>query len=234
MNRDLVWAVDTVIQQRHTSKVIGNIHAPADVPEGFQTLVAEAVTVAGWAPFHKPAHETHRQHGLSSIVPWRFHVFDDQACRALLGVLKRLAEVGNDPRWLRGKVPAMLAAAGALVQATWLPDPAPEGEVADSLYVATLQNTEHIAAASAAIQNLLLAVTARGMPSYWSSGGVLREPKILDLCGIPRNQQLLGAVFLFPAATQDMTVLTGKLRNERGQVGDWARWVAADLLRQYD
>jgi nitroreductase len=234
LNRDLVWAVDTVIQRRHTSKIIGNIDAPANVPEGFQSLVAEAVTVAGWAPFHKPAHETHRHHDLSSIVPWRFHVFDDQACRALLDLLKQLAEVHNDSKWLRGKVPNMLSAAGALVQATWLPDPPPEGEIPDSLYFANLQNTEHIAAASAAIQNLLLAVTARGILSYWSSGGVLREPEILDLCGIPPNQQLLGAVFLFPATTEGMTVLTGKLRNKRGYAGDWTRWVAADLLRQSD
>jgi nitroreductase len=234
LNRDLVWAVDTVIQRRHTSKVIGNIDAPANVPEGFQTLVAEAVTVAGWAPFHKPAHETHCHHDLSSIVPWRFYLFDDRACRALLDVLKQLAEAHNDPKWLRGKVPNMLAAAGALVQATWLPDPPPEGETPNLLYAASLQNTEHIAAASAAVQNLLLAATARGILSYWSSGGVLREPEIFGLCGIPPQQQLLGAIFLFPPTTEGMTVFTGKLRNKRGPASDWTRWVTADLLHQLD
>ncbi len=47
-------------------------------------------------------------------------------------------------------------------------------------FAVTLTNVEHIAAAYAAIQNLLLAATARGIRNYWSSGGVLRLPSVLN------------------------------------------------------
>ncbi len=62
---------------------------------------------------------------------------------------------------------------------------------------------EHIAAASAAIQNLLLAATARGISNYWSSGGVLRSAQVFQQLGIPRQQILLGAIFLFPSEIGD-------------------------------
>ena len=65
-------------------------------------------------------------------------------------------------------------------------------------FAATLANMEHIAAAAAAIENLLLAATARGVSNYWSSGGVLRSQIVRQLLAIPPAEIVLGAIFFFP------------------------------------
>ena len=54
---------------------------------------------------------------------------------------------------------------------------------------------EEIAATSAAIQNLLLAATARGIASFWSTGGMtLREPFKAEL-GLGEEDQVLGLLY---------------------------------------
>ena len=123
----------------------------------------------------------------------------------------------------------MLAAAEALIQATWLPNPGPLPEGAS--YAPTLENMEHIAAASAAVQSLLVAATARGFTTYWSSGGILRGAEVFRWLGIPSEEILLGAVFLFPADPEGATVNPGKLRDKRGRLRDWRRWVTPDVGR---
>ena len=131
-------------------------------------VVDRLLELAGWAPFHRPCDRSHvESEGPGSIVPWRFHAIDAAGCRALReALLEREA----------GKIPAMLAAADALIQVTWLPTPGavPEG----AAFAPTHENMEHIAAASAAVQNLLVAATADGFASYWSSGGILRREEI--------------------------------------------------------
>ena len=121
----------------------------------------------------------------------------------------------------------MLAAADALIMATWLPNSADVPANGDEPgFAATINNMEHIAAASAAIQNFLLAATARGISNYWSSGGVLRGAHVFKLLGIPREQILLGAIFLFPKDFGDAELATSKLREHRGSREAWSRWVS--------
>ena len=211
--------IDQIIKDRRTSKAIGDIDHPISITDSsFIKAVNEIVTVAGSAPYHKPANAIHLSDALPSPVPWRFYVLDSQGCNQLLTTLKDWGT--EDSFWIRGKIPAMLAAGGALIQATWLPEPTST----NLPYEPNLQNTEHIAAASAAIQNLLLAATGRGIPTYWSSGGTLRDPKILAHLGIPANQHLLGSIFLFPDTT-NAEVFGGKQREKREAGGAWTQWV---------
>ena len=65
-------------------------------------------------------------------------------------------------------------------------------------FTGNLRNMEHIAAASTAIQNILLGATAAGHPSYWSSGGTLRQREARTLLGIPMDEIFLGCLFVFP------------------------------------
>ncbi|REK24836.1 MAG: hypothetical protein DWQ42_12930 [Planctomycetota bacterium] len=130
-----------------------------------------------------------------------------------------------------GKLPRMLAAATAMIQVTWLPHP-PSAESeplpTGALFEPTLVNMEHLAAASAAVQNLLLAATACGVPTYWSSGGALREAEAFKLLGIPRREIALGSVLLFPAddaETPGIEHVPGKLRDKRGGAEDFSRRV---------
>jgi nitroreductase len=211
--------VDRIIRERRTTKVLAEAPLPpADAREAVEQLIA----AAGWAPFHRPAARVHLEAGaLPSVVPWRFHLLDAPACRALR---EHLLARGD-----RTKIPRLLAAATALVQATWLPDP-PAGPPA-GLFEPTEQNMEHVAAAGAAVQNLLLAATARGIPTYWSSGGALRTPEAFAWLDIPAGQILLGSVFLFPADHPGAEVNPGAHRDRRGPPADWSRWVELEVTR---
>jgi len=208
---------DEAIRSRKTEKIL----AAQDLPTAdHRDLVNDVLLLAGQAPFHRACEEHHRQSSQSGIEPWRFHVLDAADCRRLRTRL---------PLENAGKIPAMLSAANALILATWLPNAAQVPDMdGEPGFAATINNMEHIAAASAAIQNLLLAATARGLSNYWSSGGVLRSAQVFSLLGIPRAQILLGAVFFFPKEYGDCELATSKLREHRSPREAWSRWVSLD------
>lgn len=208
---------DEAIRSRRTEKIL----AGHDMPTAdHRDVVNEILSLAGQAPFHRACEEHHRQSSQSGIEPWRFHVLDAASCRKLRTRI---------PLENAGKMPAMLSAADTLILATWLPNAAQVPDMdGERGFAATINNMEHIAAASAAIQNLLLAATARGVSNYWSSGGVLRSAQVFSLLDIPRSQVLLGAVFLFPKEYGDCELVTSKLRELRSAREAWSRWVSLD------
>jgi nitroreductase len=117
----------------------------------------------------------------------------------------------------------MLAASDALILTTWLPEPSRKKT---RTFYPNLKNMEHIAAAGAAIQNLLLAATAKGINAYWSSGGILRKPKTLRFLDIPEEEILAGAVFLFPKVYPDsVETKSGKNADKRGNISDFMNWI---------
>ena len=103
------------------------------------------------------------------------------------------------------------------------PPSSPPDPPSDQLFEPSIQNMEHIAAASAAVQNMLLAATARAVPNYWSSGGALRSPDVFQLLEIPAHEILLRAVFLFPHDLSKATTKGGSLRPSRSPLHDWSR-----------
>ena len=212
------YPVADIITSRKTTKVMFDPERPA-APETDRETIESLIALAGWAPFHKPAHRVHWR-GTRTIEPWRFHLADAATCRRLIGFVQANAEKA-------GRVPQMLAAAQALVLATWLPNP-PEreeegGNAANGLFEPTMANMEHIAAASAAVQSFLLAATERGLTTYWSSGGYLRDAATFDFLGIPTQQILLGAVFVFPGDGGER--IPGGLRDKRSERAAWSNWV---------
>ncbi|HRF47101.1 MAG TPA: nitroreductase family protein [Anaerolineales bacterium] len=235
---DFVAAVDHVIRERKTLKVLRDPGDCADLPfevaAQLRAAVRESLEVAGWAPFHKPAHkETHLQGGPASIVPWRFYVLEKPALCALLKRLRAQALANPDSKWSRAwetKITRVIAGTGALVMTTWLPDPGPDGGAP----VLNENNQEHIAAASAAIQNLMLAAEARGLQTYWSTGGILNDGEVFDWLGIPRAQKLAGAVFLAPTELPGDAFEGGSWRDKRGGPAEWSIWVDADRLAAPD
>lgn len=221
--------VDQTIRARKTTKIMRDPVACDDVPAALaasmRQMVQEMIEVAGWAPFHKLVHEqAHRQGALTSVAPWRFYALDKSACCALLAHLRSQAETQPGSKWVKAwesKIPRLLAGCGAAVLVTWLPDPTSNGDQPEM----TERNIEHIAAASAAVQNLLLAAQARGLHNFWSTGGILKDGDVFDTLGIPRNQMLLAAIFLAhpdqPADEQQ----PGSLRERRGAPETWSQWV---------
>lgn len=214
-------AVDQVIQARKSVKALGDVDNIPQIPDNFFNEVQEAMQVAGWAPFHFTAHDSHLDREMNSPVPWRFYALDQQNCLRLIDALLTHPEthLSKSAGILR-----MIAAYGALVLVTWLPEP--DGTNEQEVARAALKNPEHIAATAAAVQNLLLAATARNMDSYWSSGGVLREQACFDICKIPEQERLLGSIFLSPEMPADREgVRPGKLRDQRGTPDQWMRAV---------
>jgi nitroreductase len=210
---EVIRQVDRVIRSRKTLKVL------ADGPKRFfldQAVVESLLEAAGWAPFHRPAAKQHCESGdLTSKVPWRFYVLDGTNCKSLRDILLTSGDTT--------KIPALLATATNLIQVTWLPNKKQDDE--DRLFDPSLENMEHIAAASAAIQNLLIAATAREIQTYWSSGGGLRKPETMARLGVPEGEILLGSIFLFGPLLPDCETAPGKLREQRGKVDTWAKWV---------
>jgi nitroreductase len=206
------------IRARKTIKLLSE---KAVAPSERLTDLEAWIELAGWAPFHRPCDSGYHASGDQAIVPWRMYALDAIACRKLRDCL---------PAEKAGKLPAMLACADALVQVTWLPNPPSRNQSEfmskDWSFEPTLANMEHIAAASAAIQNLLLAATAAGVPSYWSSGGeLLRTAEIFEWMQIPRQEILLGSVFLFPPTDSSSQRVESKLRSQRPNFRTWFRWV---------
>lgn len=227
--RSLAWVVDEAIRERKTEKVLS---APAQchevaahLPEDFNDALRTMIETAGYAPFHKVAHkETHLQGDLRSPVPWRFYILPKPKCCELLDFLADQAKNNPDSKWSKGwesKVPRLIAGTGALVMVTWLPDPSSQGDQPEL----TENNIEHLAAASAAVQNLLIAAEARGFHNYWATGGVLREAEVFDYLHIPRAQKLLGAIYVVPPGLPHDEIEPGALRDRRGNSQDWAVWL---------
>lgn len=230
-------SLDAIIRGRRTAKLLRSTDtraaAPSPPTDADRATLRSMIDTAGFAPFHKRAHEaTHRSGALDSPVPWRFHLLEYETCGALLERLRALSEANPGSKWSRAwgsKIPELLGATGALVQVTWLPDPPREPDAAVTPGAAASlpsdNDVEHIAAASASVQNLLLLAEDRGWSSYWSSGGILRDPEVFDLLGIGREQRLLGAILLSPPDAPHDRLVPGGLHDQRGVTNAWARVV---------
>lgn len=206
-------SVRNTIRNRRTLKVLGDTNHPLEISREIcdtnRPLVLQAIADAGCAPFHYD-----RNHQ-SIAEPWRFHLLWHEQCRKI---------AANFFEWFDGdikpntKIPAMLSASGALIIVNWLPQ---EGLAKSEK--STLINEEHLAATAAAVQNLLLLLTAHGMGTYWSSGGQFRSEAMFSRMGISPVERLLAAVFVeFPETMNlDMERLPGKQRKNRTSVDNW-------------
>lgn len=236
-NAAIITAVDKIIRERKTAKLMlePSQAKPEPLSSQHKAELHAMIETAVWAPFHRSADLQHRQGELTSMVPWRFYVLERDACYRLNQHIEAQASSDTNPMWEKlwsKNLPKMIAAAGALVQVTWLPSALKEEEQGSAFHediALNLANIEHIAAAACAVQNLLLAAQARGWYNYWSTGGanqsMLRSPEVFDYLGIPQQEQLIGSIFLSPADFTYDVNKAGALRDKRGELADWARWV---------
>jgi len=196
---DFVRAVDEAICSRRTHKVLGGA---GPEPQAFAAALRASLEVAGMAPFHFARNEEIPE-------PWRL--------RAFVGAgLERVRDELNAADVLYAKLPAIFGGAGALVQATWLPEGRPE------------RDWEHLAAASAAVQNLLLAMHARGYSSYWCSAPVLGKAETARILGVGPEEAYLGSLFFGVALSAEEEAergFIGKMHARRtaGATG-WSSW----------
>lgn len=211
---------EEAIRTRKTLKLRADTDSPLSVTKGndYKAIVEELIELAALAPFHYESPVKQRSKHLKGLEPWRFHAIDSKGCRSLLEAL-------NDEKPVKSSdgIKQMLAAADAVILGTWIPE---KSRKKGQKFYPNVKNMEHIAATGAAIQNLLLAATDRGINAYWSSGGCLRKPKVLKFLGIPKHEILLGAIFLFPDEyPKSVQTKTGKNADKRGNLSDYMDWV---------
>ncbi len=206
--------VDEVIKNRRTEKVLALENSSPLLKEAeikhFDELVFQSVDVAGWAPFHYDR----KKDGVAE--PWRFTIFKASRCRE---IAEHFSEWFTDIK-PNNKLPKMLNACGALVLVTWLP----ETEI-DNPKIGQV-NEEHLAAAAAATQNLLLALESRGLGTYWSSGGQLGSPEFFQRFEMNPDGRLIAAIFVrYPGLLSEsaMDVIAGKNRQKRSQWQNWTK-----------
>lgn len=231
MSVEGVKITDENITKRRTQKILTETPWPIEEgkKESLKKTIQELLHLAEYAPYHYKIHEDYYSDSeLNSCVPWRFYVLDTEACR-------NLHEYVKDPNVKKDKIRDMLAAADALFMVTWLPHPSRKEEK-NPIKERTFEpipfegngvNMEHIAAASCAIQNVLIGATARNIPNYWSSGGKLRDKQVRDYLKISLQEILLGAIFLFPEDSEerDSTIIPGAKRNEGKETSSWSKWL---------
>jgi nitroreductase len=205
-----------IIRKRKTSKVFGRPEQPVRLGPAatrqFDPLVRQAVAVAGLAPFHF----ARNIEGIAE--PWRVTVLWWEACRSLA---LELPELGLDLK-PGNKLPALLSACGAAILVHWLranPD-----EIDDAARREET-NSEHLAAASAYVQNLLLLLTAAELESYWASASPLDLPPLKHRLGIPANRKLVGAILVgYPLAeTAELERAGGGNHARRAPAEAWSR-----------
>ncbi|MEM9555709.1 MAG: nitroreductase family protein [Acidobacteriota bacterium] len=206
--------IESVILNRRTEKVLCDIESyrpvPLDVAERNREIVLQAIKTAGWAPYH----HLRRADGIPE--PWRVHILwhDD---------VRKAAVYLRDELKNTTKVPRLTVASSVVILATWLPE---FYDVASPSAAQVCIDEEHLAAASAMVQNLLLILTEHGMGTYWGSGGVFRTPAMFDYLGIPREERLLAAIHVEYREMMDANKerFPGKNRNRRSE--DWIRSVS--------
>lgn len=147
-----------------------------------RAVLDQLCELASWAPTHR------------MTQPWRLAVLDQAAIARLGAFLQATPAIAAVPDPAKGaaklaKLLERLPTLGALIQVTWVRDANP-----------AIDLEEH-AAASAAVQNLLLAATALGLGSFWSTNHALAHPQTLTWCGLdPAQQGFLGSLWLGTSA----------------------------------
>lgn len=219
--------IDEIIKNRKTQKVLATVAWKVDAGKlEIKNTVQDLLNLAVCAPYHYKSDREFQSDDkeLNSCLPYRFYVLDAANCRALV---QYADQQGLELKKLKN----MLNAANALLIVTWLPSNKSNSNFNTSKepfpFEGSLINMEHIAAGSAAIQNVLLGATARKIPNYWSSGGALRENPLREFLKISIKEVLLGAIFLFPKDSQErqVEIKPGGLRDIGKETHTWSKWI---------
>jgi nitroreductase len=212
-DRQTVQIVDDVIRSRRTEKILANESfdwqpAPSEL-QAYDQSVEEALEVARWAPFHYPGkHEGWKE-------PWRARWLQHNSC---LAMADRLAQ-WNGNLAPGHKFPMLLRACGSCVIVSWSPETELQSESKRGQV-----NDEHLAATAAFVQNLLIALEARNLGSYWASGNVILEGETPQRLGMEPGEKVTAVVFINyrPDAPESaLQRIEGKLRHARDPNLGW-------------
>jgi nitroreductase len=136
-------------------------------------LVRDLCDLARWAPNHR------------RTWPWQFAAIVGPG-RGRLGdaFAEDLRERSDVGEVVIAKTRTKYLRAPAIVVAASAPHAHPD------------VNRENLHAVAAGVQNLLLAATAAGLASFWSSPPDNASPRVLSLCGFESGSHIVGVIYL--------------------------------------
>ena len=163
---DPLDVIEDLAQRRRTNL---RVDPGRPVPDA---LLDRLIAIAATAPNHK------------RTFPWRFRIITGDGRARLGAALAADLEDEGEPEFkavkARGKylrAPVVLAVAA---------------RAADN-DVLTKENRD---AVSAAIQNLLLAATAAGLASYWSTGAAMHSDRLRLVCEMDETDTMVGLIYI--------------------------------------
>ena len=139
--------------------------------------VAELLELAHWAPTH------------GRTEPWQFHVYSGAS-------LAQFGQAHADLYWQHTAEEKRMEATFEKLKHNV--------DKASHLVVVVMKRganvkipqVEEVAAASAAIQNILLGATAQGIASFWSTGGMTHSPSLKEYLQLGAEDVVMGLIFL--------------------------------------
>ncbi|HUQ65538.1 MAG TPA: nitroreductase [Flavitalea sp.] len=172
INALLAADIRNIIRSRRTvkpEKMNGRV-----IPEN---ILVELLEMADWAPTH------------ARTEPWRFIVIAHNRVKDFVARHAELYKYHTDPASFTPE---------KLKKITDL------GENVSHIIIAWMKRipthkipvVEEIAAASAAIQNLLLTATANGIAAFWSTSGLTHHQALKDEYGLGEEDIVLGIIYL--------------------------------------
>lgn len=135
-------------------------------------LLLRLVTVAATAPNHK------------RTFPWKFRLLSGDGRAQLGDALAMDLEASGEPEAKIDKARAKYQRAPAIIA------------VASMVGEDDTMTAENRDAVAAAIQTLLLAATAAGLSSYWSTGGAMTSASVKEFLQFESNDTMVGLIYL--------------------------------------
>ena len=132
-----------------------------------QEVIEDLIEAGRWAPNHK------------NTEPWRFHVVSGSAREEMCeAILAGGGEFAKSPRGKLMRSPLFVA----VTQQAVLDDP--------------VRDQEDYAAVCCAVQNMMLAATARGLATKWSTGGLAENLAAKRWLGIGEQDRIVAYLYL--------------------------------------
>jgi nitroreductase len=197
MNHPLEGAdIDQIIRSRRTVKPekMNGMQIPDE-------LIRNVLSLADWAPTH------------GRTEPWRFIVFSAGRVKEFTARHAELYKLHTESGMFAQAKYDKLKSLGENVSHIIIPWMKRQESQ-------KIPEVEEIAATCAAIQNVLLAATYRGIVAFWSSSGLTYHPALKEEFNLGSNDRILGIIYL---GYSDEIAVEGKRSIPLSEKIEWVR-----------
>lgn len=139
--------------------------------------ITEIVSMADWAPTH------------ARTEPWRFIIFGNSKVKEFTNRHADLYRQYSDPEsftQLKYDNISRLGENTSHIIISWM----------KRVQTHKIPEIEEVAATAAAIQNLLLAATSKGIACFWSTGGLAHHPALKEEFNLGPEDRIIGILYL--------------------------------------